>query len=58
MLVRLKRSRPLFMDETRAPVLDTGEGKTRTGYLWALTRDGEPLWRHWFDPYGERLEWR
>lgn len=27
------------MDETRAPVLDPGAGKTKTGYLWALTRD-------------------
>jgi len=58
MLVHLKRSGRLFMDETRAPVLDPGAGKTRTGYLWALTRDGEPLWRHWFEPDGERLEWR
>jgi len=45
-------------DETRAPVLDPGAGKTRTGYLWALARDGEPLWRHWFEPGGERLEWQ
>ena len=39
MLVHLKRSTKLFMDETRAPVLDPGAGKTKTGYLWALTRD-------------------
>jgi transposase len=39
MLVHLKRSGRLFMDETRAPVLDPGAGKTKTGYLWALTRD-------------------
>lgn len=39
MLVHLKRSTRLFMDETRAPVLDPGAGKTKTGYLWALTRD-------------------
>jgi transposase len=39
MLVHLKRSSRLFMDETRAPVLDPGAGKTKTGYLWALTRD-------------------
>ena len=37
MLVHLKRSGRLFMDETRAPVLDPGAGKTKTGYLWALT---------------------
>ena len=39
MLVHLKRSTRLFMDETRAPVLDPGAGETKTGYLWALTRD-------------------
>ncbi len=39
MLVHLKRSSCLFMDETRAPVLAPGAGKTKTGYLWALTRD-------------------
>ena len=27
------------MGETRAPVLDPGADKTKTGYLWALTRD-------------------
>ena len=27
------------MDETPAPVLDPGRGKTKTGYLWALARD-------------------
>jgi hypothetical protein len=36
---RLKRSDKLFMDETTAPVLDPGRGKTKTGYLWALARD-------------------
>jgi transposase len=36
---RLKQSKTLFMDETRAPVLDPGRGRTKTGYLWALTRD-------------------
>ncbi len=35
MLVHVKRSGRLFMDETRAPVLDP----TKTGYLWAVTRD-------------------
>ena len=37
----------LYMDETTAPVLDRGRGKTRTGYLWAMLRDdrgwGGPL---------------
>ena len=36
---RLKASTKLFMDETRAPVLDPGRGRTKTGYLWALARD-------------------
>lgn len=40
MLVYVKTARHLFMDETRAPVLDPGAGKTKTGYLWALARDG------------------
>ena len=35
----LKVSTKLFMDETTAPVLDPGRGKTKTGYLWALARD-------------------
>ncbi len=35
----LKGSTKLFMDETTAPVLDPGRGKTKTGYLWALARD-------------------
>lgn len=37
--VHLKRSTKLFMDETTAPVLDPGRGRTKTGYLWALARD-------------------
>lgn len=39
LLVNLKRSSKLFMDETRAPVLDPGARKTKTGYFWALARD-------------------
>lgn len=38
----LKRSTKLFMDETRAPVLDPGRRRTKTGYLWALSRDDRP----------------
>jgi hypothetical protein len=38
----LKRSGKLFMDETTAPVLDPGRGKTITGYFWALACDGRP----------------
>lgn len=39
MLAHIKTAPRLFMDETRAPVLDPGAGRTKTGYLWALTRD-------------------
>lgn len=35
----LKSSGKLFMDETTAPVLDPGRGRTKTGNLWALARD-------------------
>jgi hypothetical protein len=31
----LKRSGKLFADETTAPVLDPGRGRTKTGQLWA-----------------------
>ena len=39
MAEELKRGDRLFMDETPAPVLDPGRGRTKTGYLWALARD-------------------
>lgn len=39
MAEQIKTSTKLFMDETPAPVLDPGRGKTKTGYLWALARD-------------------
>lgn len=42
LIADLKRSTKLFMDETRAPVLDPGSRKTRTGYFWALARDDRP----------------
>ena len=32
----------LFIDETRAPVLDPGRGRTKTGYFWTLARDDRP----------------
>jgi len=38
----LKQSGKLFLDETTAPVLDPGRGRTKTGYLWALARDDRP----------------
>ncbi|MBV7522731.1 IS66 family transposase [Ensifer sp. ENS12] len=40
MAVVLKQgSSRLYVDETTAPVLDPGRGKTKTGYLWAVLRD-------------------
>ena len=42
LLADLKTSHKLFMDETRAPVLDPGRYKTKTGYFWALARDDRP----------------
>ena len=38
----LKASPRLFVDETRAPVLDPGRGRTKTGWFWALARDDRP----------------
>ena len=42
LIADLKRSQKLFMDETRAPVLNPKAGKTKTGYFWALARDDRP----------------
>jgi transposase len=39
---RLLGSSRLFVDETRAPVLDPGRGRTKTGYFWTLARDDRP----------------
>lgn len=41
-LERLRRSDRLFADETTAPVLDPGHGRTKTGQLWAYARDDRP----------------
>jgi transposase len=38
----LKASPKLFADETTAPVLDPGWGRTKTGQLWAVARDDSP----------------
>jgi transposase len=38
----LLRSTKLFVDETTAPVLDPGRGRTKKGYFWALARDDRP----------------
>jgi transposase len=42
LIARLKTSAKLFADETTAPVLDPGRGKTKTGQLWAYARDDRP----------------
>jgi transposase len=41
-LERLRRSQRLFADETTAPVLDPGRGRTKIGQLWAYARDDRP----------------
>ncbi len=43
-LAHLRSSTKLFADETTAPVLDPGRGRTKTGQLWAYARDDRP-WR-------------
>ena len=40
----LLRSAKLFVDETTAPVLDPGRGRTKKGYFWVIARDDRP-WR-------------
>ena len=42
LLADLKRSVKLFADETTAPVLEPGRGRTKTGQLWAYARDDRP----------------
>jgi transposase len=42
LLARLKASTKLFADETTAPVLDPGRGRTKTGQLFAYARDDRP----------------
>ena len=42
LLMRLKSSTQLFADETTAPVLDPGRGRTKIGQLWAYARDDRP----------------
>lgn len=41
-LEELRRSQRLFADETTAPVLDPGRGRTKTGQIWAYARDDRP----------------
>lgn len=38
----LKASSKINVDETTAPVLDPGRGRTKTGYFWAIARDDRP----------------
>jgi len=42
LLTVLKSSVKLFADETTAPVLDPGRGRTKTCQLWAYARDDRP----------------
>lgn len=42
LLMTLKVSPKLFADETTAPVLDPGRGRTKLGQLWAYARDDRP----------------
>ena len=42
MAEHLRAGPRLSMDETTAPVLDPGRGRTKTGYLWAVMRDDRP----------------
>ncbi len=39
-------SAKITVDETRAPVLDPGRGRTKPGYFWAIARDDRP----WSEP--------
>src|SRR5450756_93255 len=40
--MKLKGYGRLFADETTAPVLDPGRGRTKTGQLWAYAADDRP----------------
>lgn len=42
MLAVLKASSKMFADETTAPVLDPGRGRTKTGQFFAYARDDRP----------------
>lgn len=41
-LERLRQSTRLFADETTAPVLDPGRGRTKIGQIWVYARDDRP----------------
>lgn len=38
----LLASGKIAVDETRAPVLDPGRGRTKSGYFWTIARDDRP----------------
>jgi transposase len=42
LLAILRTSPKLFADETTAPVLDPGRGRTKTGQFWTYARDDRP----------------
>ena len=42
LLEHIRASTKLFADETTAPVLDPGRGRTKTGQLWTYARDDRP----------------
>ena len=42
LLMRLRKLPTLFADETTAPVLDPGRGRTKIGQLWAYVSDDRP----------------
>ncbi|CAJ0858195.1 hypothetical protein AMST5_03911 [freshwater sediment metagenome] len=43
LLENIRSSAKIFADETTAPVLDPGRGRTKTGQLWAYVRDDRPF---------------
>ena len=43
LLAHIRSSTKIFADETTAPVLDPGRGRTKTGQLWAYARDDRPF---------------
>ena len=43
LLEHIRASTKIFADETTAPVLDAGRGRTKTGQLWAYARDDRPF---------------
>ena len=42
LLTHVRASTKIFADETTAPVLDPGRGRTKIGQIWAYARDDRP----------------